>query len=165
MIFRWEHSFCHHNNFFYYLCEKRVWSFWSCKVVLGDPIFRLVGTFSTHTSQPIESSTGVHPVKFLGISPLNLDDRKSIRAARWYVRGYFLGKKHNEAGHLAKKYKLVIISWSIHNHISCDWTISVCSVYTNKIGTKTTGFEYKVRVACQSYVCHMPTTTPLICIS
>ena len=75
----------------------------------------------------------------------------------------FLGKK--EAGHLAKKYKLVIISWSIHNHISCDWTISVCSVYTNKIGTKTTGFEYKVRVACQSYVCHMPTTTPLIYIS
>ena len=129
MIFRWEHSFCHHNNFFYYLCEKRVWSFWSCKVVLGDPIFRLVGTFSTHTSQPIESSTGVHPVKFLGISPLNLDDRKSIRVARWYVRGYFLGKKHNEAGHLAKKYKLVIISWSIHNHISCDWTISVCSVH------------------------------------
>ena len=53
-------------------------------------------------------------------------------------------------------YKLVIISWSIHNHISCDWTISVCSVYTNKIGTKTTGFEYKVRVACQSNVCHMP---------
>ena len=42
----------------------------------------------------------MHPVKFLGISPLNLDDRKSIRAARkakmmciMYARVVFSEKK------------------------------------------------------------------------
>ena len=77
------------------ICAKKESEVFEVVKLFGDPIFRLVGTFSTHTSQPIESSTGVHPVKFLGISPLNLDDRKSIRAARWYVRGYFFGKKRS----------------------------------------------------------------------
>ena len=162
MIFRWEHSFCHHNNFFYYLCEKRVWSFWSCKVVWRSYI-SFGGNILNSYITAYRILHRCASCQVLRDFPLEFRWQE-VNPCRTLIctRLFFWEKKHN---HLAKKYKLVIISWSIHNHISCDWTISVCSVYTNKIGTKTTGFEYKVRVACQSYVCHMPTTTPLIYIS